>query len=649
MGVLRRAEAWRAEGLGKSLEARVVGVALLSTIAALLAAFAVYQWRNWSADRAELAQESVKLAQAIATAADRELEAGSAEAQAVSADLLYGSENAAAAAYFDVDGREVQLAKPGHEDVRLSPAQVTAPETHYRGSGLEVRAPHMVDGRRAGEVVLWVDAGELVVERLANIGIALALSLTATLGAGVMARRLARRALAPLRALDEAMKAAAASRDFSLRLPVAREDEVGRLTRRFNLLLGALEDYDGSLKSALREVTAGRDAAEEANALKTQFLANIGHELRTPLNGVLGMSQALLREPLAPAQRERVDVILSSGSALLTVLNDLLDLADMERGEVRLEVQSFDLAAVVEQACGIAALLAQSKGLSLDVDIEPSAGGAWMGDAARLRQVVYNLVSNGLKFTDEGGVRVRVEGGESGVVITVADTGVGIPREALPRLFESFTQAEGGSTRRFGGAGLGLAICRHVVELMDGALTAESEAGRGSVFTLLLPLVRAPADAETSAADGGVADLKVLVAEDNETNQRVVRTVLNALGVEPTMVADGRAAVETWGAGDWDLVLMDIQMPVQDGVAATREIREREVQRGLWPTPIIALTANAMPAQVDSYLAAGMDGVVPKPIMIDQLHGALVAAAAARAQAGASFGGLAEARPGASS
>ncbi len=630
MSVLRTAETRRRKESGRSLEARVVGVALVSTLTALLAAFALYQWRNWSADRAELAEESVKLAQAIGVSADRELQSGTAETQAVTAALFYGSEKSVAAAYWDAGGRELRLAKPGHDSARLSAAGVDRPRARYRGSALEVHVPQMVEGRRAGEVALLVDGGELVAERLVNIGIALALSLVATLAAGLLARSLARRALAPLRAVDEAMRAAAASRNFGLRLPVAEDDEIGRLTRRFNRLLGSLEDYDESLKAALREATAARDAAEGANTMKARFLANMGHELRTPLNGVLGMSQALLREPLTPAQRERVGVILSSGSALLTVLNDILDLADMERGEVRLECQPFDLAAVVEQACATASMLAESKGLSLDIEIEPGARGAWMGDPGRLRQLVYTLVSNGLKFTEVGGVSVRLTAGGRGVVLTVADTGIGIPATVLPHLFESFTQADGGATRRVGGMGLGLAICRQVVGLMQGTLAVESACGRGSTFTLMLPLDRASRQMECANPDDGIESLRVLVAEDNETNQRVVRTVLNALGVDPMIVADGRETVEAWSSADWDLILMDIQMPILDGVAATLEIRRRELAEGRARTRIVALTANATPDQGDLYVAAGMDGLVPKPIMIDQLHDALASAASVR-------------------
>jgi len=613
------------------LEARVVTVALVSTITAMLAAFSVYQYRNWAADRADLAAESVRLAQAIGAAAHKGVAAGDAEAMVVAARLLDGSEHAVAAAYSDLQGHRVQLGKAGKLGDRLGFEGATAVQTRFRAGGLEVRAPHYVAGRQVGEVVLWVDDHEILTERLTNISVALMLSLLGTLGAGLVARRLARRALAPLHALNDGMEAVTASRDFSARLPIAREDEVGQLTRRFNRLLGALDDYDMSLRGALTEVTAARDAAERANEMKSQFLANMGHELRTPLNGVLGMSQALLLDDLKPDQRERVEVILNSGSALLTVLNDVLDLADMEQGAVRIETAAFELEAVVRQACETAVTLAESKGLDLDVELDGSALGPWLGDAVRLRQVLYNLVSNALKFTAEGAVRVRAGGGPTGVVITVADSGIGIGREALPRLFEKFTQGDGAATRRFGGAGLGLAICRHLVELMHGTLAVESEPGRGSTFTILLPLQRGDANARGGAGGAHVADLRVLVAEDNETNQRVVRTVLNALGVDPTVVPDGRAAVEAWGRGEWDLVLMDIQMPVRDGVAATRDIRRIEAEKGLAPTRIVALTANAMPAQVDEYAAAGMDGVVPKPIMIEQLHAALMAASELKA------------------
>lgn len=613
---------WR---LDAGLEGRIVTVALLSTITALIAAFALYQWRNYSSDRADLAHESIQLANAIGAAAHRQVTAGDPGVTTAAGALLRSNKHALAAAYVDEAGRSVTYSRDGVIAPQARWEALDAPVTHFGEKGLEVRAPYVADGPRVGEVVLLVDDRSLITGRVINIAIALALSLAATIASGLIARRLARQALAPLRALDETMAAVTASRDFRTRLPVARDDEVGRLTERFNKLQSALGDYDESLRGALIEATAARDAAERANALKSQFLSNMSHELRTPLNGVLGMSQVLLREKLTPSQREGLGVIHKSGSALLTVLNDVLELAEIEAGTMRLDIAPAALEDVVEEACETAITLAESKGLRLDVELDAAARGHWRCDAKRLRQVLYNLISNGLKFTSVGGVKVSATADAGMLTISVADTGVGIAADALPHLFDKFTQADGGTTRRFGGAGIGLAICRSLVELMDGELSVDSRPGHGSTFVIRLPLERA----EAAAAGGGATTLdgmRVLIAEDNETNQRVVCTVLAALGVEPTVVADGRAAVEAWSGGQWDLVLMDIQMPVADGVTATREIRRLEAERGLAPTRIVALTANALPEQVDTYFDAGMDGVVRKPIMIDQLHAALTEA-----------------------
>lgn len=609
------------------LEARVVAVALLSTVTALLFAFATYQWRNWQADRTALAEDSVRFAQAVAAVTHREVQADARRAGEAARELLRSQEHVVAAAYVDATGRVVRAAKPGHDASELFARGSAKPDAAFQDGWLTVTAPHVVDGRRAGEVVLKVDDDHLLEGRLVNIGYALVLSLLATAGAGLTARMMARRALGPLRNLHAAMEAAT-SHDFSARLPIVHDDEIGQLTARYNGLLAALKDYDRNLRAALADATAAKDEAEAAYAFKSQLLANLSHELRTPLNGVLGMGQALMLDDLSTAQRERVGVIVNSGSALKTVLSDLLDLSDMEAGRLRLSTAPFDLKAVTVEACETALAMSGAKGLALDVQIDSSAGGAWLGDAQRLRQILYNLISNGLKFTEEGGVTVRVEGFEHGALLTVADTGIGIDPRLMPRLFESFIQADGGKTRRFGGAGVGLAITHRLVDMMGGLMSVQSELGQGSTFSLMLPLERAPA---VQTPDGDVGALRVLVAEDNETNQRVVRTVLNALGVDPVLVPDGAAAVEAWGRGEWDLVLMDIQMPVRDGVAATRDIRRLEAERGLSPTPIIALTANAMPAQVDEYAAAGMSGVVPKPIVIEQLHAALVSAQGVRA------------------
>ena len=604
----------------RRLEAQIVGVALLSTIIALLAAFSVYQWRNWRVDREALAHETLVLADALARSAYAHVAHKDVAAVDTIRELIALSDRKIAVAYAPAGGREVRFASPGAPFGAPPVRSVSAPEFRYRGVQLEAFAPIRVDGEQVGAIAVAVDGQDLLASPAANIALALLLSAAPLAGAGLMARRLTRQALAPLSALEEAVDQAATSKDFSARVPVARDDELGLLTGRFNHLLATLEAYDADLKSALREATLAREAAEGAHRLKERFLANMSHELRTPLNGVLGMSQSLLREPMVPAQRERVELIMSSGSVLLMLLNEILDLSDLERGAIRLENKPFDLAATIGEACDAAILMAEDKGVALETEIDTSAAGRWLGDARRLHQILYHLVANALKFTAAGHVRVKASTASGSLILSVADTGMGIDAETLPRLFEAFTQADEASTRAVGGAGVGLSICYRLARLMGGRLEVESQVGQGSTFTVALPMTR---DATTEREDGRDQGLRVLVAEDNEANQRVVRTVLNALGIDPLIVADGEAVVQAWSTGAWDLVLMDIQMPLKNGVDATLEIRRLEIERGLPATRIVALTANAMPHQIEAYNAAGMDGVVQKPIMIADLQAAL--------------------------
>jgi PAS domain S-box-containing protein len=400
---------------------------------------------------------------------------------------------------------------------------------------------------------------------------------------------------------------------------------------RVQRVIGAVRDIDREKRNELDLVKA-RDAAEAANRAKSAFLATMSHEIRTPLNGVLGMAQAMGADDLSPTQRGRLDVIRQSGEGLLAILNDVLDLSKIEAGKLELEAAEFSIGELAHNAHAAFAPLAAAKGVAFKLRVDPAAQGVYVGDATRVRQILYNLVSNALKFTEQGEVRVLVENDQPGLRMTVTDSGIGIAAERLKDLFQKFEQADTSTTRRFGGTGLGLAICRELADLMGGAIAAQSAEGQGSCFIVELPLTRIgdehsqtakPAASAAPLAAPPIA-LRVLAAEDNGVNQLVIRTLLEQAGIAPVVVVDGVQALEAWRREPWDLILMDVQMPHMDGPTASLEIRRLEAAQGRVRTPIIALTANAMAHQVAEYRAAGMDAIVAKPIDVRRLLEAMV-------------------------
>lgn len=546
--------------------------------------------------------------------------------------------------------------------------ELNQPVTLFSKAKLHLYRPIILDNQFIGSIYLQSNLRELYLHLSSILFLALIAALISVVLAAALSARLQRLLARPITELADTISDITRRQRYDRQVQKFDNDEIGQLYDCFNDMLAQIKERDDrlqqhseqleitvasrthelkvanrDLKENLSELHEAKEAALTAAKAKSAFLANMSHEIRTPMNGVLGMLDMMQDTSLSKTQGDLLRTAYASADSLLAIINDILDFSKIEAGKMTIEQIEISVRNVVNDICTLLGGTATEKGLTLSCDIDPDLPGVLIGDPVRLRQVLTNLIGNAVKFTETGAVRVKVNllqcvEHSAQVEFLVEDTGIGIARTVLPQLFDEFTQADGSTTRKFGGTGLGLTISRQLVELMGGNISVVSTEGQGSTFsfTLDMTICQHQTRQQESTGHTGLEDgtgqqqqeittfpdsIRVLMAEDNVVNQKVAISMLKKIGIEHIDVArDGREAVSMNSTQTYDLILMDCQMPQMSGYEATGVIRQQEREQQLPPIPIIAMTANAMTEDREKCLAAGMDDYLSKPVKTQELQ-----------------------------
>ena len=547
--------------------------------------------------------------------------------------------------------------------------ELNQPVTLFSRAKLHLYRPIIQDNQFIGSIYLQSNLRELYLHLSNILFLALIAALISVVLAAALSARLQRLLARPITELADTISDITRRQRYDRQVQKIDNDEIGQLYDCFNGMLAQIKERDDrlqkhsenleitvasrthelnvanrDLKENLSELHEAKEAALAAAKAKSAFLANMSHEIRTPMNGVLGMLEMMKDTPLSKTQGDLLRTAYSSADSLLAIINDILDFSKIEAGKMTIEHIEISVRDVVSDICTLLTGTAREKGLTLSCHIDADLPRVLIGDPVRLRQVLTNLIGNAVKFTETGEVSVKVgllQCAESSarVEFSVEDTGIGIPENILPRLFDEFTQADGSTTRKFGGTGLGLTISRQLVELMGGNISVVSVEGQGSTFSFTLEMTICENQTGQQGSDvagySGLNDgtrkqqdvttfpdtIRVLMAEDNVVNQKVAISMLKKIGIQHVDVArDGREAVSMNSTHTYDLILMDCQMPQMSGYEATGVIRQQEREQQLPPIPIIAMTANAMSEDREKCLAAGMDDYLSKPVKTQELQ-----------------------------